>query len=169
MQALTARQDDAQLGMLFSGYIDICNRALAEADERFWFRQAKRFNRAVWGGAHFRTLIYHEDPDEVVAERTIHFDADERQLRVLPDGDHDVAFTWKVSTDYLEDVAYRRPDWYLEHPARLDWVWMKARVSDRISAGDTRSFAAGLVIGAGVGMAATIALAGALTARSRTW
>jgi hypothetical protein len=128
--ASTDKRNGGNAEHLLSDYIALCNRAIAENRDKFWYRQAKRLNRALWGGADFRTLVYDEDPDDVIGEFTIHFDPDGRELRLLPPGDHDVAFSWKVSTAYLRDVVLERPDWYLEHPAMLDWIWIRERVRD---------------------------------------
>ncbi|MBB3036010.1 hypothetical protein [Hoyosella altamirensis] len=140
---------------LLSGYLLICNRAMAENKDKFWYQQAKKLNRQLWGGANFRTVIYETDPDVTVGEYTIHFDPVEKSLSILPPGDHDVAFTWKASTDYLRDVVHDRPDWYLAHPAMLDWVWMKERARDQlVHRVDGRSFIAGVTLG----VAATAAI-----------
>lgn len=36
-------------GRLLEEYVDICNRAIAENEDRFVFRHAKKLNRALWG------------------------------------------------------------------------------------------------------------------------
>jgi hypothetical protein len=148
---------------LVEEYVAICNRAMAENEDRFLFRQAKKLNRALWGETNFRTLVYEGDPRNVVAEATLHFDPEQRALSVRQSPDGEVAFSWKVSRGYLEDVVRNRPAWYLEHPVRLDWNWVgdrawdeaRSRVEDR---GAMVTAAAGFTIGLIVGSLVTRAI-----------
>lgn len=119
-----------EVEQLLEEYVAICNRAIAENEDRFLFRQAKKLNRALWGETNFRTLVYDGDPHNVVAEATLHFDPRQRELSVRQSPDGEVAFSWKVSRGYLEDVVRNRPEWYVEHPVRLDWNWLDDRIRD---------------------------------------
>ncbi|MDZ5076598.1 hypothetical protein [Nesterenkonia sp. HG001] len=141
------------LESLVEDYIALCNRAMNENWHSFSYRQAKRLNRLLWGGSNFRTVVYGDDPSEVVEAFTIHFDPDEQALSLLPPGDHDIAFAWKVSVAYLRDVVQERPEWYVAHPMMLDWIWMKDYASDEIGRIDGRSFVAGAALGAAAAFA----------------
>jgi hypothetical protein len=136
---------------LMNKYVTLCNRAIAENEDKFWYQQAKKLNRAIWNdGARFRTLVYGDNPKETQAQFTLHFDVDRHELSLGPDTtEEDVAFTWKTPVSYLQDVVEERPDWYLEHPVRLDWQWLKARANDSLEHSSPRSaFASGFVLGA---------------------
>jgi hypothetical protein len=98
MEAMMNRRLDTKSRKLISDYVELCNRALWRNMDKPWFRNAKRVSERAFGGANFRTLVYSDDPDEIVADVTLHFDAEEQALRILPPGHYDIAFTWKVST-----------------------------------------------------------------------
>lgn len=144
---------------LLADYVDVCNRAIAENEHRFVFRQAKKLNRQLWGEASFHTLVYEDDPRNVIEEATLHYDPRRLELSVEDSADGDVAFSWKLPIDYMEDVV-QRPDWYVEHPAALDWNWLTERVRDESTAlvTDRRAIAAGVAgIVAGVLLGMTVA------------
>jgi hypothetical protein len=124
----TRTTEDA--GQLFSNYIDLCNRAIAENDDKIWFREAKRLSAMLCGGASFRTLIYDQDPTSPIAEFHVHFDPTDQLLEILPAQQHAVVFTWRAPLDYLHDVVHERPDMYLQNPLLLDWTWIRARAED---------------------------------------
>ena len=39
---------------------------------------------------------------------------------------------WKVSQEYLAKVAANPQD-YIDHPVKLDWDWLKSRISNLAS------------------------------------
>lgn len=120
-------QLDVSLEDLMSGYLDICNRAMQENIDKFWYQQAKRLNRILWDESNFHTIVYDLDPDITLDEFMIHFNPDERELSLISPEGQEVAFTWKVPLGYLKDVVENRPDWYIEHPVMLDWKWLTER------------------------------------------
>jgi hypothetical protein len=115
---------------LFSRYVAVCNRAMAENEHKVWFRQAKQLTVSLWGGKNFRTVIYERRRRNPLAEYILHLDARDRALEILPTDDHDVAFTWMAPVAYLTDVVHERPQWYIEHPLMLDLAWIRARARD---------------------------------------
>jgi hypothetical protein len=122
-----------ELWKLMEEYVAVCNRILIENGDRLLFRQVRKLNAAVLGEVNFVTVVYGRDPDDVLGEFTIRFDPDDRLLRLAPSSATDeVAFRWKASRAYLEDVAIVRPDWYAEHPAMLDWMWFSDRTRDEL-------------------------------------
>lgn len=131
---LTKADVATTLDPLMSEYVALCNRAIAENADRLLFRQAERVSRALWGEAHFRTLVYEDHPRQVLTEYLLHFDADAGRLHLLPRGTEaeEVAFTWKTPVSYVRDVVENRPDWYLAHPMQLDWQWMRQRAGDEL-------------------------------------
>lgn len=149
-----ARRTD--LRRLLSDYAEVCNRAMDRNVDRFWYRQILRLARATLDETTFQALVYLDDPDEVLAAFTLHFDPRTNRLIVLPPGAFEVSHVWKVPLDYLEDVVYERPDWYIEHPTRLDGVWAARRTRDALRGhGSTIGVAlAGLAIGIAVGILA---------------
>lgn len=134
---------------LLSDYVALCNLAMAENQDKFWFRQAKRLTTAVLGGAKARTLVYDEEPGDVVGEFVVCLDPDRKVFKVQsPEEEKDTTYTWRVSTDFLKDVVHERPEWYLNNPTMLDWMWAKDRLSDAAERIDGRSFTTGFVLGA---------------------
>ena len=132
---------------LLQRYAEVCNRAIARNSHKTWFRKAKEASKLLVGGSKFRTLVYEGDPDNIVAEATLQFDARQETVRVLDGNDQDAAFTWKVSTSYLRDVADVRPDWYTANPLRLDWKWLSERAGDEWRHRETEPLALGFLAG----------------------
>lgn len=149
---------DGNLEQLMSDYVAVCNRAIEENKGRFWYRQASRMSNILLGGSDFRVIVYDRNPDEPLAHYTLHFDPDPQVLSLSPGSDRSTAFTWKTSLAYVRDVAHERPDWYVTHPAMLDWNWMKDRLSDEVDRIDNRSLVAGFVLGTAATLLASAAL-----------
>ncbi len=144
---------------VLSDYLRICNRALAESTDTFWLRKAKRLNKALLGSVKVRTLVYKSDPDDIIGEFTLRFDADEETLELLPAGEDKTAFTWKAPLPYLEDVV-SRPEYYIKHPLMLDWKWLSSRISTSAYAhvkhpGSLIKCATVFALGVAVGVAAS--------------
>jgi hypothetical protein len=150
MQVVSTQRRE-ELERLLLDYVALCNRAIAENVHAFWYRQAKRLNRALWGEANFRTLVYDENPSDPLAAFMIHFDAEEGVMSLASPEEHEFAFTWAAPLRYLEDVVHERPRWYLDHPMRLDWSWLQHRFRDEATHRfDGRSLAVGALLGAAV-------------------
>ena len=150
MATSTRRRTPKQVEKLLSNYLDVCNRAIAENRNKFWFMAAKQLNGVLFGGENFHTLVIGEDGREVLGEFTLHFNADdeERPLSLLAPGDHESVFSWRAPIAYLEEVVHERPDWYVAHPLQLDWAWMRHRASQATRKIDTGWLVTGLVLGA---------------------
>jgi|GEM_PF-4399714 len=150
MATSTRRRTPKQVEKLFASYLDVCNRAIAENRDRRWLMAALKLNGVVFDGANFHTLVIGEDGREVLGEFTMHFDAsdEEQPLSLLPDGAHESVFSWRAPVTYLEDVVHERPDWYVAHPLRIDWGWMKHRAVQAAGKVDTGWLVTGLVLGA---------------------
>jgi hypothetical protein len=148
MQPSNSSRNNGDLKLLLAEYIALCNRALAGSKERYWYKQVLRSSRALLGDeARIRTLIYAEDPDNVLGEFVVRFDPKEPALSLQPGGEQPPPVSWRVSAGYLRDVVYARPEWYLERPARLDWMWLKERVRDEVAQRvDVRSLLAGFAL-----------------------
>jgi len=140
---------------LMNDYLDVCNRAIRENVNNFWYQQAKKLNRMAWDESNFHTIIYDKNPDITLDEFVIHFNPDERELSLTSPEEKDVAFTWKVPLSYLQDVAKNRPDWYIEHPVMLDWKWLTERTrTESMELIGTTKFKAGMtgfLLGAATG------------------
>ena len=129
-------------------YAEVVNRAMRRNSHKAWFRKAKQASKLLVGGSKFRTIVYEDDPDKTVAEATLQFDARTETVRVIEgDGNGEVAFTWKVSTSYLRDVAETRPDWYVDNPLRLDWKWLSDRAAGEWRRRETEPLALGFLAG----------------------
>lgn len=151
-EALGSLQTD--LEELLSGYLAVCNRVLAK--NKFWYRQVKRLNKVLLDNMNFRTIVYDQDPGQVLGAFTIRFEKENHKMSLLPPGDHNTAFAWKVPVRYLRDVVENRPEWYLRHPVKLDWKWLTTRISDETASRSNGRKAlaagtAGVVLGAAIG------------------
>lgn len=169
-----AREATDPIERLMASYIAICNRAIARNKDRFWFEQGKRLNRAIWGGSSFRTVVYDENPDDVLAEFEIMLDPEAEALGLIPPGAQEPSFSWKVPIGYLRDVVDERPDWYLEHPLALDGVWFADRVRDELrtrtdqaAARPALSAASSFALGFAAASALFVLLRGAARRRQR--
>jgi hypothetical protein len=144
-------QTPADVEALVSSYVALCNQVLAEHDHKLWFRQARQLGMALVGGTCFSALVYDRNPANGLAEFTLCIDRDEQAFRLLPPSHQDVAFTWRVPVDYLQDVVQQRPGWYRDNPLMLDLAWMQARLRDeaaqRVNSGTLAvAFLAGMIV-----------------------
>lgn len=150
MSASSSPRTAKQVEKLMSDYLGVCNKAIAENQHKRWLKAGKRVNQALLGGKNFQAIVLGENSSEVLGDFAVHFAAndDEQPLSLLPDGDHDTVFSWRAPLAYLEDVAHGRPEWYIAHPMRLDWSWLKHRAGQTARRVDARWFVTGLVLGA---------------------
>jgi hypothetical protein len=130
---MTTTELDRTVDHLLSEYLAVCNRSLRENADTRWYQKAKRLNRKLWGDSDFRTIVYGQDPSDVLGEHTIRFDADAMTLDLARTADDDTAFAWKVPISYLQDVV-DRPDWYVANPLQLDLKWFGERIRTEASA-----------------------------------
>lgn len=114
--ALNVTEED-----LFSRYIDICNKALAENKDEFPFKQIfdaakssqliKKTKVQIFDDLSEVTYVMQLDNDEILGQR--HDACADCQC----DG------VWRVSTSYLNDVI-ENSNAHIENPAKIDWSWM---------------------------------------------
>lgn len=149
----TGARDFRDPHTLLMNYIDICNQAIEKNRDTRMFRQLESLGEKYGRPLNVHTIIYDRNPGDVVAGAVVRFNPSVPALEMLPVGDYEASLRWKAPLDYLEDVVLRRPDWYLENPLRLDWSWMKERVSDEMDYRvDIPSLATGVALGALAGM-----------------
>lgn len=118
---------DIALENMMLDYLAICNRAIQKNADKFLYQQAKKLNRMLCDESYVHTIVYDQNPNIVIGEFMIHFDPKDQKLSLAPLESQDVAFSWKVPHDYLQDVVETRPDWYIKHPVMLDWKWFRER------------------------------------------
>ena len=111
-----------EIDALFEQYLEICNQAMAKHKDEFPYKQ-------IWEAV--EKLQRDEDID-----LTIYDDAPKSHYKVkmkdkhidVVDVDHeDEHKGWKLNSSYLRKVV-EHPQDYIDHPAKLDWDWLKDRV-----------------------------------------
>lgn len=111
---------------LFIGFLDVCNTALRANKNSFPYKQILPMSKKVFGDRNVGFIVYDDDPDIPTAYFTIRF-VDDR-IEPLGEGKWHPDYALKVKSDYMERVVRNRKD-YIDHPARLDWDWLKSRLS----------------------------------------
>lgn len=71
--------------------------------------------------------IYDEDPSKPFDYFTIRYLNGKLEIVSRGKSEHDTE--WKVSREYLQDVA-DNPQKYIDNPAKLNLDWLKARIPD---------------------------------------
>lgn len=119
-----------ELDLLFNHSLDVLNRAISSNNDTFPYREVFDACDTLYGDEPLRVQIYEDDVESPIGEYFIKF---ENKL-FKPAGPHDgkPTMAWKVSKDYLEKVV-KNPQDYIDHPEKLDWDWLKDRLSTAVS------------------------------------
>jgi hypothetical protein len=113
---------------LFLQYLNVCNQALdAHADE-FPYRQLVQAAERLAADRRFGVAVYKTERDAPYDFYTVTMT--EGRFELLSHGKEEPDLTWKVSQDYLKKVV-DDPDTYIQHPAKLDWDWLKSTLGVR--------------------------------------
>lgn len=111
---------------LFTDALTTMNAAI-EANEdsmpyKLFFETSKKLDMELTMGV----AIYKNDPNTPHDYYTIRYEGNRFEL-VSHGKDDGIDICWKVSEDYLRKLA-EDPDTYINHPARMDWDWLKSRL-----------------------------------------
>ena len=110
---------------LFTQALNVTNAALAEHKDSLPYKPLVKASEKLLGDRRLGVAVYEADPSSPFDYFTIRFWDDAFELVSHGKREPDVA--WKVSRSYLEKLA-ETPEDYIEHPAKLDWDWLKSRV-----------------------------------------
>jgi len=111
---------------LLTEVLRVANRAIeAHEDEPPWREIAER--TAERESPTFGVAIFEHDPDVPVDQYAIR--VHDGRLEVVSGG-HVPAVDWRVSVDFLRDVA-SHPDGYVADPRKLELGWLARRLDVR--------------------------------------
>lgn len=107
------------IDVLFEQYLAICNEAMKQNKDRFPYKHIWEAVERLKRGEDIDLTIYDDEPKSHyrVQIKDNHID--------VIDVDHeDKHQGWKLTSSYLRKVV-EHPQEYIDHPAKLDWDWLK--------------------------------------------
>lgn len=110
---------------LFTEALNVVNGALAEHKDSLPYKPILSGSEKVLGDRNIGVAVYEKDPSAPFDFFTIRFR--EGAFELVSRGKQEPEVAWKVSREYLQKVT-ENPQDYIEHPAKLDWDWLKSRV-----------------------------------------
>lgn len=109
----------------FTEALNVMNSALAENKNSTPYKQILSAAEKLMDDKKLGIAVYESDPSSPFDYFTVRFR--NGSLELVSHGKQDPDIAWKVSQDYLEKVR-SNPDEYIQHPAKLDWHWLKDRL-----------------------------------------
>jgi len=110
--------------VLFNEALQVMNKAIIENSDRFPYGQIMRVSEKAVGDRRIGVAVYNRDVDAPYDFYTLALK--NGRLELLSHGKEEPDITWKVSRDYLKEVADNEEK-YIGHPERLDLDWLKSR------------------------------------------
>jgi hypothetical protein len=110
--------------------LDVFNEAIAAHESSSPYREILAMGDKLFGGKNVGVAVYKEDADQPFDYFTIRFL--NGKLELVARGKEAPDIAWKVSQDYLARVS-EHPREYIDHPVKLDWDWLKSRISNLAS------------------------------------
>ncbi|MCI5050227.1 MAG: hypothetical protein MRY32_07870 [Rickettsiales bacterium] len=113
--------DITEIDELFEQYLHICNQAMEQNKDQFPYKHIWEAVERFKQGEDIDLTIYDDEPKS-------HYKVQLKDKHIdIVDVDHDDEHKgWKINTSYLRRVI-AQPDEYINHPAKLDWDWLKDR------------------------------------------
>lgn len=100
------------------------NAAIAANADDMPYKYLLKAGERYADGMQMGVGIYETDPTMPFAFYTIAFR--DGQLRLVEHGKGENDLNWRVSVDYLEQLAKNKRD-YVKHPVKIDLDWLKSR------------------------------------------
>lgn len=124
---MTERRSDTapDTTSLFTRALNVINAALAKHGGDTPYAQLIAASEKVLSDRNLGVAVYESDASAPFDYYTLRFRNGAFEL--LSRGKQEPDAAWKVSRDYLQGVV-DHADEYIEHPAKLDWDWLKSRV-----------------------------------------
>ena len=116
---------DRDTTTLFTQALNTLNSALAKHRDALPYKPLIAASEKVLADREVGVAVYKSDASNPFDYFTIRFR--EGSFELVSHGKKDPEIAWKVSQDYLEQVA-DDPEKYIDNPAKLDWDWLKDRV-----------------------------------------
>ena len=110
---------------MFSQALDVINTSLDKHADHTPYKQLLAASDKILGDSKIGVAVHDGNPRQPFDYFTIRYKNHSFELLQRGKSQPDVA--WSVSRDYLQSVVSNAED-YIEHPAKLDWDWLKDRV-----------------------------------------
>lgn len=111
----------SDIDALFEQYLHICNEAMKAHKDQFPYKQIWDAVERLQAGEEIDLTIYDDAPQSHYKVRL-----KDKHIDVVTTDHEDEHRGWKINTSYLRKVV-EHPDEYINHPAKLDWDWLKDR------------------------------------------
>lgn len=118
-------EKSADTSNLFTRALNVINAALEKNRNETPYSQLLAASEKVLGDHNVGVAVYESDASAPFDYYTVRFR--DGSFELVSRGKQEPDVGWKVSRGYLEKVA-ENPDEYIDHPAKLDWEWLKSRV-----------------------------------------
>jgi hypothetical protein len=108
-----------EIDQLFKQYLTICNQAIAQHKDRFPYKQIWDAVEQMQSREAVDLTVYDDEPQSHYKLRL-----QDKQIKLIASDHLGAPVGWKLSTSYLRRVIAHPQD-YIDHPAKLDWDWLK--------------------------------------------
>lgn len=116
---------DRDLVSLFTDGLNVLNAALDKHRDSLPYKPLIQASEKILGERKIGVAVYASDPSSPFDYFTIRFR--EGSFELVSHGKQEADVAWTVSRAYLEKLVENRRE-YIEHPAKIDWDWLKSRV-----------------------------------------
>lgn len=110
---------------LFTRALNVINAALEKHANDTPYAQLLSASEKLLADRNIGVAVYESDASAPFDYYTIRFR--DGAFELVSRGKQEPEAGWKVSRAYLEGVVENADD-YIEHPAKLDWDWLKSRL-----------------------------------------
>ena len=107
------------LHKLFEQYVDICNRAMQAHKDEFPYKHIWEAAENVQSRSGVHLAIYDDEPQAKYRVRI-----KDKHISLAEDAQPDPDEACSLKASFLRKVV-ENPEEYINHPAKLDWHWLK--------------------------------------------
>ena len=112
----------------FLQYLNICNLALNKHREAFPYKQILEIGESLLGGKNIKISVVSDDSSLTKTHFTVRFNGG--TFDVVADETEEPEMEWALKENYLKKVVENPAD-YIAHPEKIEWEWLKDRLSIR--------------------------------------
>lgn len=109
----------------FSKALNVINAALAKHENEIPYKQLTKAADRILRDRKIGVGVYKDKASKPYDYFTVRFR--DGSFELVAHGKEQPSLPWRVSRAYLDKVA-SNPDDYIDHPAKLDWDWLKSLV-----------------------------------------